>query len=80
MMLVEENGRGKTALSSINTCIARVPNIKVKVLEQIYNSLIESRMMTRVEIWGLEGRWKEIEKVHDMFCKWSVCKRIGKNK
>jgi hypothetical protein len=39
------------------------------VLEQIYNSLIESLMMTGVEIWGLEGGWKEIEKVHEMFCK-----------
>jgi hypothetical protein len=26
-------------------------------------------MMTGVEIWGLEGGWKEIEKVHEMFCK-----------
>jgi hypothetical protein len=26
-------------------------------------------MMTAVEIWGLEGGWKEIEKVHEMFCK-----------
>jgi hypothetical protein len=26
-------------------------------------------MMTGVEIWGLEGGWKEIEKVHDIFCK-----------
>jgi hypothetical protein len=47
--------RGKIALSSINICLARAQNIQVKVLEQIYNSLIESRMMTGVEIWGLEG-------------------------
>jgi hypothetical protein len=26
-------------------------------------------MMTRVEIWGLEGGWEEIEKVYEMFCK-----------
>jgi hypothetical protein len=37
---------GKTALGSINICLARAQNIQVKVLEQIYNSLIESRMMT----------------------------------
>jgi uncharacterized protein YunC (DUF1805 family) len=36
--------RGKIALSSINICLARAQNIQV--LEQIYNSLIESRMMT----------------------------------
>jgi hypothetical protein len=60
--------RGKVSLSSINICLARAQNIQVKVLEQIYNSLIESCMMT-VEIWRLEGGWKEIEKVHEMFCK-----------
>jgi hypothetical protein len=26
-------------------------------------------MMTGVEIWGLEGGWKEIKKVHEMVCK-----------
>jgi hypothetical protein len=46
-----------------------VKNIQVKMLEQIYNSLIESRMMTGVEIWGLEGGWEEIEKDHEMFYK-----------
>jgi hypothetical protein len=61
--------RGKIALRNINICLARARNIQVKVLGQIYNSLIESRMMTGVEIWGLEGGWKEIEKVHEMFCK-----------
>jgi hypothetical protein len=61
--------RGKIALSSINICLARAQNIQVKVLEQMCNSLIESRLMTGVEIWGLEGGWEEIEKVHEMFCK-----------
>jgi hypothetical protein len=28
----------------------------VKVLEQVHNALVESRMMTGVEIWGLEER------------------------
>jgi hypothetical protein len=46
-----------------------VQNIQAKVLEQIYNALIESRMMTGVEIWGLEGGWEEIEKVHEMLYK-----------
>jgi hypothetical protein len=50
--------RGKSALYCINICIARAPNIEVKVLEQVYNALVESRMMTGVEIWGLEDGWK----------------------
>jgi hypothetical protein len=61
--------RGKSALISINICMVRTPNIEVKVLEQVYNALLESRMMTGVEIWGLEDGWKEIKKVHELFCK-----------
>jgi hypothetical protein len=48
---------------------SRAPNIKVKVLEQVYNALVESRMITGVEIWGLEDGWKEVQKVHELFCK-----------
>jgi hypothetical protein len=42
--------RGKSALNSINICVARAPNTEVKVLEQVYNALVESCMMTGVEI------------------------------
>jgi hypothetical protein len=61
--------RGKSALNSTNICVDRAPNIEVKVLEQVYNALVESRMMTGVEIWGLVDGWKEVKKVHELFCK-----------
>jgi hypothetical protein len=48
--------------------LARAPIIEVKVLEQVYNALVESLMMTGVEIWGLEDGWKEIKKVQELFC------------
>jgi hypothetical protein len=60
---------GETALNSINMCLARAPNMGINMLEQLYVSLIESRMMTGVEIWGLDDGWREIGKVHEMFCK-----------
>jgi hypothetical protein len=60
---------GKSALNSTNICVARAPNIEVKVLEQVHNALVESRMMTGVEIWGLEDGWKEVKKVHELFRK-----------
>jgi hypothetical protein len=41
----------------------------INILEQLYVSLIESRMMTGVEIWGLDDGWREIGKVHEIFCK-----------
>jgi hypothetical protein len=61
--------RGKSALYCINICVARASNIEVKVLEQVYNALVESRMMTGVEIWGVEDGWKVVKKVHELFCK-----------
>jgi hypothetical protein len=33
--------RGKLSLNSINICVARAPNIKVIVSEQVYNALVE---------------------------------------
>jgi hypothetical protein len=38
--------RGKTTLNSINVCLARASNMGINILEQLYVSLIESRMMT----------------------------------
>jgi ribosomal protein L11 methylase PrmA len=49
--------------------LSRAPNIEVKVLEQVYNALVESRMMTGAEIWGVEDGWKEVKEVHELFCK-----------
>jgi hypothetical protein len=41
----------------------------INILEQLYVSLIESRMMTGAEIWGLDDGWREMGKVNEMFCK-----------
>jgi hypothetical protein len=61
--------RGKTALSNINICIARERNMGINIIKQLYVSIIESRMMIGVEIWELDDGWREIGKVHEMFCK-----------
>jgi hypothetical protein len=52
--------QGWIALNSMrpNMCSVRMPNINTKVLEQIDVPLIESKLMTEVEIWGVEERWK----------------------
>jgi hypothetical protein len=50
-------------------CLATAPNTGINILEQLYESLIESRMMTGVEIWGLDDGWREIGNAHEMFCK-----------
>jgi hypothetical protein len=61
--------KGESAANSANICEERAPNIEVKVLEQLDNTLVESRMMTGVEIWGLEDGWKETGKFQELFCK-----------
>jgi hypothetical protein len=68
-MRIQINIRGKSALNSINICMAREPSIEVKVLKQVYNALVVSRMMTGVEIWGLGDGWKEIKKSTSYFVK-----------
>jgi hypothetical protein len=35
--------RGKTALNSINICLARAPNKGIDILQQLYVPLIKSR-------------------------------------
>jgi hypothetical protein len=56
-------------LVAIDKCLARKPNISVKILENVHEMLSESRMMYGVEMWGLEGGWQEIDKILSRFCK-----------
>jgi hypothetical protein len=61
--------KGNQTLLAIDKCLARTPDIRVKVLENIYEMLCESRMMYCIEMWDLEGGWKQIDKIHSRFCK-----------
>jgi hypothetical protein len=47
----------KSALNSISIYVARAPNIEVRVLEQLYNSLAQSHIMTGGNLGN--GRWVE---------------------
>jgi hypothetical protein len=49
---------GKSALNNINICVARATNIEVKVLEQVYNALVESRIRQgwKSGVWKTGGR------------------------
>jgi hypothetical protein len=48
--------KGNRTLLAIDKCLARTPDIRVKVLENIYE-MCESRMLYCIEMWGLEGGW-----------------------
>jgi hypothetical protein len=61
--------KGNQTLVAIDKCLARAPDMRVTTLENVYEMLSESRTMYGIEMWGLEGGWKEIDKIHARFCK-----------
>jgi hypothetical protein len=61
--------KGNQTLVAIDKCLARTPDMRVATLENIYEMLCESRMMYGVEMWGLEGGRKQIDRIHSKFCK-----------
>jgi hypothetical protein len=61
--------KGNQTLVDIDKCLARTPDIRVTTLENIYEMSCESRMMYGIEMWDLEGGWKQIDNIHNRFCK-----------
>jgi hypothetical protein len=41
----------------------------MKILGNVYVMLIEYRTMYSIKMWGLDGGWEEIDKIHSRFCK-----------
>jgi hypothetical protein len=60
--------KGNQTLLAIDKCLARTPDVRVRILENIYE-MCESRIMYGTETWGLEGGWKHIDNIHSRFCK-----------
>jgi hypothetical protein len=59
--------KGYQALRAIDKCIAVTPDIKVQMLENIHEIVCESKIMCGIEVWGLNGAWKEVDKIHSIF-------------
>jgi hypothetical protein len=49
--------------------LSKNPNTKVEIIENIYEMIIQSKMMYGIDVWSLEEAWEEIYKIHGMFCK-----------
>jgi hypothetical protein len=43
--------------------------MRIQLLENVYETVCESRMMHRAEIWGLDEGWKEIDIINSTLCK-----------
>jgi hypothetical protein len=50
--------KGIQYLAAIDKCLTRTPDMEVKLLENVYRMVCESRVMYGVEIWGVEEGWK----------------------
>jgi hypothetical protein len=57
--------RGNQTLIVTDRCLARIPDMKVKMLENIYGMISE----TYIELWEVYNAWMEIGKIHTRFCK-----------
>jgi hypothetical protein len=49
-------------LVAIDKCLTGTPDVGVKLLENVYEMVRESRMMYGVEIWGLKRDGKRLIK------------------
>jgi hypothetical protein len=47
--------KGNQTLVAIDKYLTKTPDIKVKILENVYEMLSESRTMYGIEMWSLEG-------------------------
>jgi hypothetical protein len=61
--------RGNQTLIATDRCLAGIPDMNVKMLENIYGMISESSMMYGTELWGVYDAWKETDKIHGRFCK-----------
>ena len=61
--------KGYQALRATDKCIVVTNDIKVEMLENIYEMVRESKFMYGIEMWGLNDAWKEVDTVHSIFCK-----------
>jgi hypothetical protein len=61
--------KGVQSLVAIDKCLTRTPDMGVQILQNVYEIVCESRMMYGVEIWAVEGGWKETDKIKGRMCK-----------
>jgi hypothetical protein len=65
----QQKVKGIQSLVATDKCLTRIPDMGVRLLENVYEMVCESRMMYGVEKWVLEEEWKEIDKILVRMCK-----------
>jgi hypothetical protein len=66
---MKEIVKGNQSLVAIDKCLIRTLDMRIQLLENVYETVCESRMMYGAEIWGLDEGWKEADIIHGRLCK-----------
>jgi hypothetical protein len=61
--------KGNQSLVAVDKCLTRTPDMRIQLLENVYETVCESRLMYGAEIWGLDEGWKEIDIIYSRLCK-----------
>jgi hypothetical protein len=61
--------KGNQSLVAIDKCLTRTTDMRVQLLENVYEMVCQSRLMYGAEIRGLDEGWKEIDIIHGRLCK-----------
>jgi hypothetical protein len=59
----------KVNLSFVDKCLTRTPDMRIQLLENVYEMVREARLMYGAETWGLDEGRKEIDIIHGRVCK-----------
>jgi hypothetical protein len=51
---MKQMAKGNQSLVAIDKCLTRTPDMRVQLLDNVYEMVCESRMMYGAEIWGLD--------------------------
>jgi transposase len=64
-----QRAKGRETLAATDKCLAKIRDARVKILENVYKMLCESKLMYGVKVLVLEEMFTEINKIHGRFCK-----------
>jgi hypothetical protein len=65
--------KGHRTIADIDKSRTRGPDISMKVLENLSETLNASEVMHSVAVWGLEESWKEKDRINGKFSKRKKC-------
>jgi hypothetical protein len=65
---MKQTVKGNQSLVATDKCLTRKRDMRVQLLENVYEMVCESRLMYGAEIWGLDEGWKEIDIIHGKLC------------